>query len=147
MLAGCVQKWKMAPARCDCERARPKESRCRAHRYAAGMPRWATRRRLRRISAAPVRPSPLDLFALKEALSLGLKARAETAVEEAAHPFVPSKVLMTTNLGRGLASSLKDLGRKVLPSIGQRVVVAEAVAHGLTVASTPEFAAHEEFAN
>jgi len=53
---------------------------------------------------------------------------------------------MTTNLGRGLASSLKDLGRKVLPPIGQRVVVAEAVARGLTVAEyAPDSPAHEEF--
>ncbi len=53
---------------------------------------------------------------------------------------------MTTNLGRGLASSLKDLGKKVLPPIGQRVVVAEAVTRGLTVAEyAPDSPAHEEF--
>jgi len=94
----------------------------------------------------PCGPSPLDLFALKEALSLALKARAERRSKKARIRFVPSKVVMTTNLGRGLASSLKGMGRKVLPPIGQRVVVAEAVAHGLTV---PEYApnspAHEEF--
>ncbi|MGA3040748.1 MAG: hypothetical protein ABSF54_08175 [Bryobacteraceae bacterium] len=44
------------------------------------------------------------------------------------------------------ASSLKDMGKKVLPSIGQRIVVAEAVASGLTVAEfAPNSAAHEEF--
>jgi len=53
---------------------------------------------------------------------------------------------MSTNLGRGLASSLKDMGKKVLPAIGQRVVVAEAVAHGLTVSEyAPHSPAHEEF--
>ena len=53
---------------------------------------------------------------------------------------------MTTNLGRGLASSLKDLGSKVLPPIAQRVVVAEAVAQGLTVAEyAPDSPAHQEF--
>jgi chromosome partitioning protein len=94
----------------------------------------------------PCGPSPLDLFALKEALSLGLKARAERRAKKPRIRFVPSKVLMTTNLGRGLATSLKDLGRKVLPAIGQRVVVAEAVAHGLTVVEyAPGSAAHEEF--
>ena len=56
----------------------------------------------------PCGPSPLDLFALKEALSLGLKARAERRSKKPRIRLVPSKVLMTTNLGRGLATSLKD---------------------------------------
>jgi chromosome partitioning protein len=94
----------------------------------------------------PCGPSPLDLFALKEALSLALKARAERRSKKPRIRFVPSKVLMSTNLGRGLASSLKDMGKKVLPSIGQRIVVAEAVSAGLTVAEyAPNSAAHEEF--
>ena len=59
---------------------------------------------------------------------------------------MPSKVLMSTNLGRGLASSLKDMGKKVLPAIGQRIVVAEAVANGLTVSEyAPNSVAHDEF--
>lgn len=96
----------------------------------------------------PCGPSPLDLFALKQALSLGLKARAERRSKKPRIRFVPSRVVMTTNLGRGLASSLKEMGRKVLPAIGQRVVVAEAVARGLTVAEyAPDSAAHEEFRN
>ena len=94
----------------------------------------------------PCGPSPLDLFTLKEALSLALKARAERRSKKPRIRFVPSKVLMGTNLGRGLASSLKDMGRKVLPPIGQRVVVAEAVAAGLTVSEyAPSSPAHEEF--
>jgi chromosome partitioning protein len=94
----------------------------------------------------PCGPSPLDLFALKGALSLGLKARAERRSKKPRIRFLPSKVVMTTNLGRGLASSLKDFGRKVLPPIGQRVVIAEAVAHGLTVTEyAPGSAAHQEF--
>jgi chromosome partitioning protein len=94
----------------------------------------------------PCGPSPLDLFALKEALSLALKARAERRSKRPRIRFVPSKVLMTTNLGRGLASSLKGMGKKVLPPVGQRVVVAEAVARGLTVAEyAPDSPAHQEF--
>ena len=94
----------------------------------------------------PCGPSPLDLFALKEALSLALKARAERRSKKPRIRFVPSKVLMNTNLGRGLSSSLKDMGKKVLPPIGQRIVVAEAVARGLTVAEyAPNSPAHEEF--
>ena len=94
----------------------------------------------------PCGPSPLDLFAVKEALSLGLKARAERRSKKPRIRFLPSKVVRTTTLGRGLSSSLKALGRKVLPGIGQRVVVAEAVARGLTVAEfAPDSPAHEEF--
>jgi chromosome partitioning protein len=94
----------------------------------------------------PCGPSPLDLFALEEALSLALKARAERRSKKPRIRLVPSKVLMSTNLGRGLASSLKDMGKKVLPPIGQRIVVAEAVAAGLTVGEyAPNSAAHEEF--
>jgi chromosome partitioning protein len=94
----------------------------------------------------PCGASPLDLFALKEALSLALKARAERRSKKPRIRFVPSKVPMSTNLGRGLASSLKDMGKKVLPPIGQRIVVAEAVSSGLTVSEyAPNSAAHEEF--
>ena len=87
----------------------------------------------------PCGPSPLDLFALKEALSLSLKARAERRSKKPRIRFVPSKVLMNTNLGRGLTASLEEMGKKVLPAIGQRIVVAEAVASGLTVS---EYAPH-----
>jgi chromosome partitioning protein len=94
----------------------------------------------------PCGPSPLDLFALREALSLSLKARAERRSKKPRIRFVPSRVLMSSNLSRGLASSLKGMGKKVLPAIGQRVVVAEAVASGLTVSEyAPGSPAHEEF--
>jgi len=73
----------------------------------------------------PCGPSPLDLFALKEVLSLALQARAERRAKKPRIRFVPSKVVMSTNLGRGLASSLKDMGKKVLPGIGQRSIGVE----------------------
>jgi chromosome partitioning protein len=81
----------------------------------------------------PCGPSPLDLFPRKEALGLALKARAERRSKKPRIRLVPSKVLKNTNLGRGLSSSLEQLGKKVLPGIGQRIVVAEAVMSGLTV--------------
>jgi chromosome partitioning protein len=81
----------------------------------------------------PCGPSPLDLFALKDALSLTLKARAERRSKKPRVRFVPSRVTMNTNLGRGLSSSLESMGKKVLPGISQRVAVAEAVNYGLTV--------------
>jgi chromosome partitioning protein len=94
----------------------------------------------------PCGPSPLDLFALKEALSLALKARAQRRSKMPKIRFVPSKVLSSTNLGRELSSSLEKMGKKVLPSIGQRIVVAEAVIYGLTVAEfAPNSPAREEF--
>jgi chromosome partitioning protein len=94
----------------------------------------------------PCGPSPLDLFPLKEALGLALKARAERRSKKPRIRFVPSKVLRNTNLGRGLSSSLEQLGKKVLPGIGQRIVVAEAVMSGLTVREyAPGSAAQVEF--
>jgi len=94
----------------------------------------------------PCGPSPLDLFALKQALSLALKARGERRSKKPRIRFVPSRVVMSTNLGRSLESSLKSMDKKVLPAIGQRVVVAEAVAQGLTVLEyAPNSPAREEF--
>lgn len=94
----------------------------------------------------PCGPSPLDLFPLKEALNLALKARAERRSKKPRIRFVPSKVLRNTNLGKGLSSSLEELGKKVLPGIGQRVAVAEAVMSGLTVREfAPGSTAQEEF--
>jgi chromosome partitioning protein len=87
----------------------------------------------------PCGPSRLDLFSVKEALSLALQARAERRSKRPRIRFAPSKVPMNTNLGRGLSSSLEEMGRKVLPSIGQRIVAAEAVTSGLTVC---EYAPH-----
>jgi chromosome partitioning protein len=94
----------------------------------------------------PCGPSPLDLFSLKEALSLALKARAERRSKRPRIRFVPSKVLLNTNLGRSLSSSLEEMGKKVLPPIGQRIAVAEAVVTGLTVCEyAPNSVARMEF--
>lgn len=94
----------------------------------------------------PCGPSPLDVFALKEAASLALRARAQRRAKKPRIRVVPSKVMMSTNLGRNLTATLKSMGRKVLPPIGQRVVVAEAVALGLTVAEYADGTlAHDEF--
>ena len=94
----------------------------------------------------PCGASPLDLFALKEAIALALQARAERRSKKPRIRLVPSKVNMSTRLSRGLTSSLEEMGKKVLPAVGQRVVVAEAVEAGLTVAEyAPNSPAHEEF--
>ncbi len=94
----------------------------------------------------PCGPSPLDLYALKEALNLALKARAERRSKKPRIRFVPSRVLMNTNLSRNLSSSLEAIGKKVFPGIGQRIVLAEAVNAGLTIQEfAPASAAREEF--
>jgi len=148
MLARCVQKVNDGP---DMLRSRARRAEKDADVVLIdtppGMPEVGYQAALAAdLLLLPCGPSPLDLFALKEALSLGLKARAERRSKKPRIRFLPSKVVMTTNLGRELASSLKDLGRKVLPPIGLRVVVAEAVARGLTVAEyAPGSPAHEEF--
>lgn len=95
----------------------------------------------------PCGPSPLDMFALKEAIGLALKARAARRSKKPRIRLVPSKVTMNTNLGRSLQETLKKMGNKTLPPIGQRVVVAEAVVNGLTVREfAPSSTAAEEFA-
>ena len=98
------------------------------------------------LALLPCGPSPLDLFALKQTLNLVLKARAQRRAKRPRIRFVPSKVLSNTNLGRSLSSSLDELGKKVLPSIGQRIVLAEAVLSGLTICEfAPSSTAHREF--
>jgi chromosome partitioning protein len=98
------------------------------------------------LALLPCGPSPLDLFALKEALSLALHARAARRSKKPRIRFVPSKVLMNTNLGRGLATSLEKMGKKVLPAISQRIALAQAVATGLTIGEyAPGSPAQEEF--
>lgn len=95
----------------------------------------------------PCGPSPLDLFALKDALALALKARGERRSKKPRIRFVPSRILSNTNLGRGLSASLETMGKKILPAIGQRIAIAEAVASGLTVLEyAPHSPAREEFA-
>lgn len=94
----------------------------------------------------PCGASRLDLLTLKGTLALSLKARAERRSKKPRIRFVPSKLLMSTNLGRSLSSSLEEMGKKVLPPLGQRVVVAEAVGQGLTVCEyAPNSASHAEF--
>lgn len=94
----------------------------------------------------PCGPSPLDIMALKPALSLALQARAQRRAKKPRIRFVPSRVLMNTNLGRNLSDALEKLGKKVLPGIGQRIALAEAVEHGLTIAEfAPTSTAAEEF--
>ena len=136
MLSRCVEKVKGANA--DALRAKARSAEKAADIVLIdtppGMPETTYQAALvADLFLLPCGPSPLDLFALKQARSLALKARAERRSKRPRIRFVPSRVLMNTNLGRGLFSSLEEMGKKVLPPIGQRIVVAEAVMTGLTV--------------
>lgn len=96
----------------------------------------------------PSGPSPLDIMAARDALRVAREAQTQRGDGKPAIRFVPSKVTVTTTLGRELAASLAALGELVMPAIGQRTVAAESALSGLTVrefatgsASQDEFAA------
>jgi chromosome partitioning protein len=84
------------------------------------------------LAVLPVTPSPLDLLAAKQALELMREAQRHRGEKKPLIAFCPSKVSVT-NIGRGLRGNLKDLGETVLPSIGQRIAVAESALQGLTI--------------
>ena len=95
----------------------------------------------------PAGPSPLDIIAARDAVSVAQQARRERGGDLPMIRLVPSKVTRTT-LGRELPAVLAELGEMVLPEIGQRAIVADATLAGLTVreqdgasASAIEFAA------
>lgn len=94
----------------------------------------------------PAGPSPLDIMAARDALELTKEARAQRNNRKPLIRFVPSKVMAHTNLGRDLKASLEGLGEKALPTICQRIAIAEAALSGLTIR---EYAAgsigHTEF--
>ena len=94
----------------------------------------------------PVTPSPLDIIAGQEAVTLMREARARRNGTKPLIRFVPSRVSVNTLLSRDLTATLERLGEPVLPGTCQRVAVAEAVLKGLTVSEyAPESKAHEEF--
>jgi chromosome partitioning protein len=94
----------------------------------------------------PCGPSPLDMYALKEALALALKARGQRRSKKPRIRLVPSKFTLSTNLGRGLSGSLEKMGKKLLPGISQRIILAEAVDSGLTISEfAPSSPSHAEF--
>lgn len=80
----------------------------------------------------PVGPSPLDMVAAKEALSLAQEARTKRGNRKPAIRFVPSRVETQTTLGRDLPNALAELG-DVFPSIRKGVAAAESPIAGLTV--------------
>jgi len=97
----------------------------------------------------PCGPSPLDLGPAGDALEV-----AESCRDNRERPqifFIPSKNLPRTRLGKELPAALAGVGLElktgVLPSISQRVAVAEAVLCGQTIDEyEPDGASAKEFA-
>lgn len=85
------------------------------------------------VALLPVTPSPLDVIASKKALELMREAQAQRKDKRPAIAFVPSRVIHGTILGRDLGTSIKPMGEAILPGISQRIAIAEAVLHGLTL--------------
>jgi chromosome partitioning protein len=81
----------------------------------------------------PVTPSPLDLWAAKQAVATAQEARALRDGLKPLISLVPSKLLPQTLLARDLPAALEALGEPVAPAITQRVALVEAIVLGQTI--------------
>ena len=81
----------------------------------------------------PVTPSPLDLWAAKQAVATAQEARALRDGVKPLISLVPSKLLPQTVLARDLPAALAALGEPVAPAITQRVALVEAIVLGQTI--------------
>ena len=81
----------------------------------------------------PVTPSPLDLWAAKQAVATAQEARRLRDGRLPLISLVPSKLLPQTILARDLPAALEALGEPVAPAITQRVALVEAIVLGQTI--------------
>ena len=81
----------------------------------------------------PVTPSPLDLWAAKQAVATAQEARTLRDGRTPLISLVPSKLLPQTLLARDLPAALEALGEPVAPAITQRVALVEAIVLGQTI--------------
>ena len=96
----------------------------------------------------PVTPSPLDLWAAKQAVKMIKEAREERGGELPKVILIPSRIMSRTSLARDIKGSLKEFGEPVSPSISSRVAVAESGIAGLPVGHyAPNSPSHKEFAS
>lgn len=80
-----------------------------------------------------VTPSPLDLWAAKQAVATAQEARTLRDGRTPLISLVPSKLLPQTILARDLPAALEALGEPVAPAITQRVALVEAIVLGQTI--------------
>jgi chromosome partitioning protein len=94
----------------------------------------------------PVQPSPLDVWACSEVVSLINEASVYTEILKSA--FVVNRKIVGTAMGRDVTQALSAYDMPVLESqIAQRIAFAEALASGQTVQETaPDSPAAEEVA-
>jgi chromosome partitioning protein len=101
------------------------------------------------VAVVPVQPSPVDIRAAKPAYDLLIEAqKARGGKGKPTIAFVPSRVIQGTVYGRDLPGELKAMfpGVAVLPSIGQRIAIAESATTGQTIQEyLPESTAAGEF--
>lgn len=81
----------------------------------------------------PVTPSPLDLWAARQAVDTAREARTLRDGIKPLISLVPSKLLPQTVLARDLPAALAALGEPVAPGIRQRVALIEAIVLGQTI--------------
>jgi chromosome partitioning protein len=81
----------------------------------------------------PVTPSPLDLWAAKQAVATAQEARTLRDGHKPLISLVPSRLLPQTILARDLPAALEALGEPVAPAITQRVALVEAIVLGQTI--------------
>jgi chromosome partitioning protein len=95
----------------------------------------------------PVTPSPLDLWAAKQAVATAQEARTLREGKKPLISLVPSKLLPQTILARDLPAALAAFGEPVAPAITQRVALVEAIVLGQTIGTyAPTSPAAAEFA-
>jgi chromosome partitioning protein len=85
------------------------------------------------IVLVPVTPSPLDLWAAKQAVATAQEARTLRDGRKPLISLVPSKLLPHTVLARDLPAALAALAEPVAPGITQRVALIEAIVLGQTI--------------
>jgi chromosome partitioning protein len=81
----------------------------------------------------PVTPSPLDLWAAKQAVATAQEARTLRDGRKPLISLVPSRLLPQTIVSRDLPTALAALGEPLAPGITQRVALIEAIVLGQTI--------------
>lgn len=81
----------------------------------------------------PVTPSPLDLWAAKQAVATAQEARTLRDGHKPLISLVPSRLLPQTIVSRDLPTALAALGEPLAPGITQRVALIEAIVLGQTI--------------